>query len=140
MSVPARLTALPARQLPAGFTVYESVTLRSRALGLAGVDALSPHRGLHLRPCRAVHTFGMRFALDLVWLDSHGEPLRVDRDVPPARHRACRRARSVIEVAAGSADALIASWCVAGSIGGILRHVDPDARPRLRLLKRTRHS
>jgi uncharacterized membrane protein (UPF0127 family) len=47
----------------------------------------------------------MRFALDLVWLDARGAVVRVDRDVPPRRLRACRRARSVVELAAGSAPA-----------------------------------
>jgi uncharacterized membrane protein (UPF0127 family) len=48
--------------------------------------------------CRAVHTFGMRFALDLYWLDAAGEVVRVDRGVPPWRFARCRRARSVIEI------------------------------------------
>src|SRR3954454_23221166 len=48
--------------------------------------------------CRSVHTFGMRFQLDLYWLDSGGDVVRVDRDVPPWRISRCRRARSVIEL------------------------------------------
>jgi uncharacterized membrane protein (UPF0127 family) len=48
--------------------------------------------------CRAVHTFGMRFALDLYGLDAAGEVVRVDRSVPPWRFARCRRARSVIEM------------------------------------------
>jgi uncharacterized membrane protein (UPF0127 family) len=39
----------------------------------------------------------MRFALDLVWLDAHGETVRIDRSVPPRRMRLCRAARSVVE-------------------------------------------
>ena len=50
----------------------------------------------------------MRFALDLIWLDRDGAVVRVDRDVPPRRLRACRAARSVVEVAAGRADAFLA--------------------------------
>jgi uncharacterized membrane protein (UPF0127 family) len=50
--------------------------------------------------CRSVHTFGMRFALDLYWLDAGGEVVRVDRGVPPWRIARCRRARSVIELPA----------------------------------------
>jgi uncharacterized protein len=59
--------------------------------------------GLELSPCRSVHTFGMRFALDLIWLDRAGHLVRVDAAVPPRRFRTCLRARSVIEVRAGSA-------------------------------------
>lgn len=84
----------------------EARTLRARALGLAGLRAPPGAVALHLPACRAVHTFGMRFVLDLVWLDAGGKPVRVDRDVPPRRLRACRRARSVIEGPPGTADAL----------------------------------
>ena len=47
--------------------------------------------------CRSVHTFGMRFPLDLYWLDAGGEIVRVDRGVPPWRISRCGRARAVIE-------------------------------------------
>jgi uncharacterized membrane protein (UPF0127 family) len=40
----------------------------------------------------------MRFALDLVWLDHAGRAVRVDRDVPSGRVRACRSARAVLEI------------------------------------------
>ena len=50
--------------------------------------------------CRSVHTFGMRFALDLVWLDGERRVVRVDRAVPPRRVRSCRAARSVVEIRA----------------------------------------
>ena len=42
----------------------------------------------------------MRFRLDLFWLDSNGEIVRVDRGVPPFRVRRCGAASSVIEVPA----------------------------------------
>jgi uncharacterized membrane protein (UPF0127 family) len=64
--------------------------------------ALRADRGvaLHLPRCRSVHTFGMRFPLDLVWLDGAGEVVRVDRGVPPWRIVRCRSARAVVEVPA----------------------------------------
>ncbi len=48
--------------------------------------------------CRSVHTFGMRFPLDLYWLDAGGQVVRVDRGVPPWRISRCGRARAVIEM------------------------------------------
>jgi uncharacterized membrane protein (UPF0127 family) len=51
----------------------------------------------------------MRFGLDLIWLDKHGTAVRVDRDVPPNRLRACFRARSVVETVAGHADAFLSA-------------------------------
>src|SRR4051794_26158353 len=65
---------------------------RERLVGLAW--SRSPRAAALLLPhCRSVHTFGMRFPLDLFWLDERGEIVRVDRAVPPWRLRRCRRAR-----------------------------------------------
>jgi uncharacterized membrane protein (UPF0127 family) len=122
-----RLAALPARELPGGVVVHEAVRARDRRRGLAGLPALPAARALHLRPCRAVHTFGMRFALDLVWLDAAGRVVRIDRSVPPRRHRACLRARSVLEVPAGGADGLARV--------GYACAVDRDVRPARRLTR-----
>jgi len=97
------------RQLPGGLVVVVARSRRERRRGLAGLDALAPGVGLQLVPCRSVHTIGMRFALDLVWLDGAGRVVRVDRDVPPWRVRTCLRARSVVEVGAGRADAFRAA-------------------------------
>jgi uncharacterized protein len=57
--------------------------------------------------CRSVHTFGMRFALDLVWLGRGGRVLRIDREVPPWRVRFCPGAIEVLELAAGQAHEMI---------------------------------
>jgi uncharacterized protein len=72
----------------------------ARLLGLAFRADAPEGVALHLPRCRSVHTFGMRFALDLVWLDGAGEVVRIDRDVPPLRVRTCRAARSVVEIRA----------------------------------------
>src|SRR5689334_20271184 len=70
-----------------------------RLLGLAWTR--SPRAVAMLFPrCRSVHTFGMRFPLDLFWLDEDGEIVRVDRGVAPWRVRRCAAARCVVEVPA----------------------------------------
>jgi uncharacterized protein len=66
-----------------------------------------PGEALLIPRCRSVHTFGMRFALDLVWLGRGGRVLRIDRDVPPWRLRSCRGAVEVLELAAGGAHEMI---------------------------------
>lgn len=86
------LAALPDRELRLARTPL------ARLLGLAGLRALPPGAGLLLPRTRSVHTFAMRFALDLVWLDGDGAVVRVDRAVPPRRVRACRAARAVVEL------------------------------------------
>jgi uncharacterized protein len=74
-------------------------TFRARLLGLA-LRSRPPDHALLLPRTRAVHTFGMRFDLDLYWLDAGGRVVRVDRAVPRRRLRACARARSVLELPA----------------------------------------
>ena len=104
-----RLAALPARDLTDGLRVHDARGMRARGRGLGGLDALPADRALRIPRCRAVHTFTMRFALDLIWLGPDGAVVRVDRDVPPRRHRGCARARGVVETRAGCADRFIAA-------------------------------
>jgi uncharacterized membrane protein (UPF0127 family) len=104
-----RLGGLAVAELPGGLRVHVARGWRERQAGLAGLDDLPPERALHILRCPAVHTFGMRFPLDLVWLDRHGAVIRIDRDVPARRQRACLRARSVVECRAGCADAFVAA-------------------------------
>jgi len=92
---------MSARVLPGGLRLARACTALERLRGLAGLAALGPDHALHLPSCRSVHTLGMRFALDLVWLDGTGTVVRIDRDVAPRRLRSCVRARGVVETAAG---------------------------------------
>jgi uncharacterized protein len=73
----------------------------ARLRGLLG-HRVPPPFALRLERCRCVHTFGMRFALDLHWLSADGTTLRTDRAVAPGRLRACWRARAVVEVPVGA--------------------------------------
>jgi uncharacterized membrane protein (UPF0127 family) len=104
-----RFAGLPATELSGGLVLVEAKTHKSRRRGLSRLDALTPAHGLHIPQTPSVHTFGMRFALDLIWLDGRGHVVRVDRDVPPRRMRWCLRARSVVETNAGQADAFLAA-------------------------------
>jgi uncharacterized membrane protein (UPF0127 family) len=104
-----RFDGLPRRELRDGLVVIEAQTHKSRRKGLARLDALDPNRALHIPGTPSVHTFGMRFALDLIWLAKDGSVVRVDRDVPRGRMRICFGARSVIETVAGQADAFEAA-------------------------------
>jgi uncharacterized protein len=74
---------------------------RLRLLGLALRGRPPPACALLIPRCRSVHTVGMRFALDLVWLDRHGRVVGLDEGVPPWRVRSRRDAAAVLEVPAG---------------------------------------
>jgi uncharacterized membrane protein (UPF0127 family) len=104
-----RLDGLPARELPGGLRVARAERRPERMKGLAKLDAMPAGYALHLPRCRSIHTFTMRFPLDLIWLGKDGRPVRIDRDVPPNRMKQCLRARAVVEANAGTADAFLAA-------------------------------
>lgn len=79
----------------------EARSWRARTIGLALRVELEPGHGLLLGRCRSVHTFGMRFDIDILFLDGSGRVLRLDQGVRPRRVRFCRRARAVVEVGSG---------------------------------------
>lgn len=103
-----RLGGLPHRR-HGDVVVYLAESLMARTKGLAGLEGLADGVALWIARTRSVHSFGMRFALDLVWLDGDGAVVRVDRDVPRRRNRLCRRARSICEAAAGQGDRVAAA-------------------------------
>jgi len=74
----------------------------SRRKGLLGRDRLEPGGGLWITPCESVHTFFMRFAIDLVYLDRKLRVRKVRPGVAPWRLSACFFARSVLELPAGT--------------------------------------
>jgi uncharacterized membrane protein (UPF0127 family) len=104
-----RLDALDVEELPGGLRLARATSFGERARGLARLDAMPASYALHIPRCRSVHTFTMRFPLDLIWLGKDGGIVRVDHDVPRNRHKACRKARSVIEANAGAGDAFVAA-------------------------------
>ena len=76
----------------------------SRMKGLLGRASLPPDEGLLIRPAPSIHTFFMRFPIDVVFLSRKGEVLKIAYHVPPWRTRACRHAHAVLELAAGEAE------------------------------------
>jgi hypothetical protein len=74
----------------------------ARRKGLLGRDCLFAGEGLWILPCQAVHTVGMRFPIDLVYLDRDLRVRKVRSDVYPWRMSACVSAHSVLELAAGT--------------------------------------
>jgi uncharacterized membrane protein (UPF0127 family) len=109
MALPRRLQRLPpveagaiaavpradAAAIPADVRVARGPL--SRLLGLALLHRPATPIALLLPRTRSIHTVGMRFALDLHWLDADGRVVRVDRDVGPWQVRTCLAARAVVE-------------------------------------------
>lgn len=75
---------------------------KRRRKGLLGRDSLSPGEGLWIIPCESVHTFFMRFPIDLVYLDRKNRIRKVKNGVAAWRLSACFLAHSVLELPAGT--------------------------------------
>lgn len=78
-----------------------ALRLIERLVGLIAQPLPGPGAGLWIEPCRAVHTFGVRGSLDLVFVARSGEVICVHEGVPPGTARGALRARAVLEMRAG---------------------------------------
>jgi uncharacterized membrane protein (UPF0127 family) len=96
-NAPRRFRRLP-HETVLGFTVPVATTRASRLLGLALLDRARAGEGLLIPRCRSVHTFAMRFLLDLIFLSEEGRVVRLDRAVPPWRIVRCPEGASVLEL------------------------------------------
>jgi uncharacterized membrane protein (UPF0127 family) len=75
-----------------------------RLRGLIGRE-LHEGEGLILTPCNSIHTFGMSYPIDAVYLDKTGVVLRVEQSLPRGKAWPGQRgARSVLELPAGTAN------------------------------------
>lgn len=83
--------------------------------GLLGRQGLAPDQGLWIVPCNSIHMWGMRFAIDAVFLDKNLQIVDVVRDLKPGAWLWPRwRAHSVVELAAGAA--AVAGWETGGRL------------------------
>ena len=74
----------------------------ARRKGLLGHDHLLPGEGLWIVPCESVHTFFMRFPIDLIYLDRRNRIRKLRNAVGPWRLSACLSAHSILELPAGT--------------------------------------
>jgi uncharacterized membrane protein (UPF0127 family) len=102
--VPRRLARLPRFAVAGDSVIHEANTLTSRLLGLALLRSMPSGHALLIPDCRSVHTLGMRFRIDVAFLDAAGGAVRVERSVRPGRVLVCRGAFAVIEAPAGEID------------------------------------
>jgi uncharacterized membrane protein (UPF0127 family) len=76
-------------------------TFWTRLRGLIGRKGLAESEGLLIRPSGSVHTFFMRFPIDVVFLDRTDAVVKVVPALRPRRLAAARRARRVLELSGG---------------------------------------
>ena len=89
-------------ELPIAAAIEVAGTRATRRKGLLGRDQLAPGCGLVLTPCNAIHTVGMRFAIDVVFLDSQGRVRKIVQNLPPWRMAVSPLSRATVELPAGA--------------------------------------
>lgn len=82
--------------------VEMAATREARNRGLLGRDGLPDGGALVLTPCCSIHTIGMRFPIDVVFVDAHGRVKKIVKDLRPWRMAVVPSARAVIEMPAGA--------------------------------------
>jgi uncharacterized membrane protein (UPF0127 family) len=83
-------------------TVEVADTPSRRAKGLLGREQLDEGAGMWIIPCEAVHTFGMQFPIDLVYLDRSQKVVKLCGAVGRNRIAICISAHSVLELSSGT--------------------------------------
>ena len=82
--------------------VRTASTFLSRFAGMLGTAAIGEDEGLWIVPCRSVHTLGMRYPIDVAFLDARGVVVGTLEGLPPNRvGRVFRDARGALELRSG---------------------------------------
>jgi protein-S-isoprenylcysteine O-methyltransferase Ste14/uncharacterized membrane protein (UPF0127 family) len=77
-------------------------TRKSRALGLLGTNKIDKDKALLIEPCRSVHTFGMRYAIDIIFLDNNSNVVQMAHSVKPNVFVSPnKKTRFIVELAGG---------------------------------------
>jgi len=78
-------------------------TSAKRRAGLLKRPSLERGEGLLIAPCEGIHSFGMKFLFDALFLDGERKVLKVRASMPRGRISLCLRAHCVLELPAGTA-------------------------------------
>lgn len=118
-----RLEGLPGLVIGDGLRLAVAHRPLARLAGLAGLRAMPRGTALLIPRCRSVHTFGMRFALDLIWLSDDGRIVDASASVGPGRVVSRGHAGAVVESPAGSGAVVFAALVTAAD------RLNPYLRP-----------
>ncbi|WP_162920104.1 DUF192 domain-containing protein [Paenisporosarcina cavernae] len=87
--------------------VKKAYSFPKRLRGLLFTKSLDPHSGIHIKPCRSVHTYFMKYPIDIVYLDKQNRIVGLEHFVSPGKRGLhFESAYSVLELAAGRIEEL----------------------------------
>ena len=82
-------------------TVLVADTFWTRFKGLLGTSSLEESQGLLLCNCNSVHMIGMRYSLDIIYLDKDGMILKIVENLKPWQISCCWKAQDTLEIKSG---------------------------------------
>ena len=91
------------RRANLGNKISRAESSRERRTGLLKHLTLQAGEGLWIDPCEGVHTFFMKFPIDVIYLDRKNTVRKIRHALPPWRLSLCLTAHSVLELPAGTA-------------------------------------
>jgi uncharacterized protein len=103
----------------AGIKIELATSFLARAKGLLGRKTLAADQALLIKPCSAVHTCGMQFPIDVIFLNADGQILSIHHAVKAWTGASSRGASAALELASGVA--LARAW----QVGERLAQIDP---------------
>lgn len=103
--MPARRYTLSCIQsgIPLGSRIEIANNFWSRFRGLLGRPRLEAGEGLLIAPCASIHCWGMKFAIDAIFLDREYRVVSIHPEMKPGAMASNRKARYVLELMAGEA-------------------------------------
>ena len=93
------------KQAVIGHSIKVADNFFTRLVGLLATKRLRPGEGLMITPCSSIHTLGMRFPIDVLFVDASHNVLKVIEGIAPGRLAAAAKAAYVIELPQGTAAA-----------------------------------
>lgn len=96
------------RNITRGTSLGDSIdaarTSKARRTGLLKHERLDEGAGLWIVPCESIHTFFMKFTIDVLYLDRQRRVRKAVREIPPWRMSMCLLAHSVLELPPGTVE------------------------------------
>ncbi len=103
-NLPQKVTFLDGERILLELFIASTAWQRTR--GLLGRKPLDGSQGLLIQKCHSVHMVGMKYAIDLCYLDRDGQVLKIVNNLRPWHFSLCIGAVSVIEMLSGTNDRL----------------------------------
>jgi uncharacterized membrane protein (UPF0127 family) len=87
-------------------TIFSTENVFERTAGLLKFPPLNLNQGLLINKCNSIHTFGMKYSLDIVYLSRHLKVIKVVENIKPTRMSLCFGAKHTLEMLTGEVNRL----------------------------------